>query len=96
MWKNCKIFESNGFTEEIVKELIWRNLSLVRRALSRVNSSFSHTHCAAFDRTNYTSVEKWKIYSHRKKISSNQLFSNFFSTTKNRCFHEIEIFVKKV
>ena len=26
-------------------------------------------------------VEKWKIYSHWKKISSNQLFSNFFSKT---------------
>ena len=25
------------------------------------------------------SVEKWKIYCHWKKISSNQLFSNFFS-----------------
>ena len=27
------------------------------------------------------SVEKWKIYSHWRKISSNQLFSNFFSKT---------------
>ena len=30
------------------------------------------------------SVEKWEIYSHRKNISSNQLFSNFFS--KNVAF----------
>ena len=27
------------------------------------------------------SVEKWKIYSHQIKISSNQLFSTFFSKT---------------
>ena len=27
------------------------------------------------------SVEKWKIYSHQKNISSNQLFSNFISKT---------------
>ena len=26
-------------------------------------------------------VEKWKIYSHRKKNSSNQQFSNFISKT---------------
>ena len=30
------------------------------------------------------SVVKWKIHSHQKKISSNQLFSNFFS--KNVAF----------
>ena len=34
---------------------------------------------------------KWKIYSHRKNISSNQLFIDFITKC---CFHEI--FAKKV
>ena len=35
------------------------------------SQNFAYTHI----------VEKWKIYSHPKNISSNQLFSNFFSKT---------------
>ena len=39
------------------------------------------------------SVEKWKIYSYLKNISSNQLFSNFIC---NRYFHEIFVKILRV
>ena len=53
-----KFRESNGFTKEITKELIWRNIFSVRR----VNFSFSHT-CFLleeyFVKLNYTIIIIW-------------------------------------
>ena len=66
-----KFRETNVFTKEITKQLIWRNYFSVR-----VNFWFSFSHsvnCA---------VEKWKTLSH-ENISSNQFF---FVTLLSRNF----------
>ena len=68
-------------TKEITKELIWRNFLAVR-----VNFSFLHTSVIGTVKRSTVCVGKWRIYSrerspHQRKISSNQLFNNFFSKT---------------
>ena len=69
-----KFRESNVFTNNgITKELVWRNIFSVT-----VNFSFPHLF--------HKKQEKCKIYSHRKNISSNQLFSAVTSLEK-RWFH---------
>ena len=76
VWKNEKF----GLTEKIFRQIDSFVISLVKPLLSRdfrqksVRVNFRNFHIVH-------SVEKWKIYSHWKKISSNQLFSNFFSKT---------------
>ena len=61
--------ENKVFThKEITKGLTWRNVLYFPKLQSgKERNSLSH------------SVVKWKIYSHRKNISSNHLFSDFFS-----------------
>ena len=56
------------FSNFFSKTLLSRNFC---QKSARVNFRNFHTH----------SVKKWKIYSHRKNISSNQLVSNSFSRT---------------
>ena len=64
-----KFRESNVFTKEIAKELIWRNIFL-----ARLNFSLFLT-------VLYTVWKSTVKCDHVKKISWNQLFSNFFSNT---------------
>ena len=74
-----KIFrEINFFLTSSVKPLLSRNFC---QKCVRLKFSFFHTVVSILH-----SVEKWKIYSHWKNISSNQLFSDFVS--KNVIFTE--------
>ena len=90
----CQKFrESNGFTKEITKELIWRNIFLVR-----LNFSFFHTvHCR----------QKQEIYKKIREINSlvtniHVTFTKFYQVSVTQCgnFGNIppleKIFVKSI
>ena len=57
-----KFRESNAIRKEVTKELISRNILMVKR-----NFMFLHTHCAVLCVPH--SVEKQDIFSHLKDIS---------------------------
>ena len=77
VWKNEKFSLTEIF---FVKSTTYLVISLVKPLFSRnfcekrVRENFRNFHSVH-------SVEKRKIWSHQKNISSNQLFSNFFSKT---------------
>ena len=64
-----KIRQINSLVITLVKTLLSRNFCQKCVRLNRSNFHIVSAH----------SVEKWKILSHWKKISSNQLFSSFVS-----------------
>ena len=67
-----KVFRQiNSLVISLLKTLLSRNFC--QKYVRRDCSNFDTVHCTV------DSVEKWKIYCHPQKISSNQLFSNTFS-----------------
>ena len=80
----CTLWKLRKFTltEKIFRQITYLVISLVKLLLSRnfcqkcvrENSRNCHT-------VKHHTVEITEIYSHLEKISSNQLFSNFFSKT---------------
>ena len=68
---------------KIVKKGMKAQYENILRVFSKysVKSTFSLKNLCASWFHEICHVVKWKIYSHRENISSNQLFSNFFSKT---------------
>ena len=70
--------ENFTLTEKKFRQITYLVLFIVKTLLSRNFCQKCETKSQQFPNCG---VEKWEILSHWKKISSNQLFSNFFSKT---------------
>ena len=78
-WRKFTAYIGLGFQQE--KKNVKSTKSTYWVQLNNILSCFHEIFLQQYCYFTLHSVVKWKIYSHWKNISSNHLFSNFFSKT---------------